>query len=120
MKEKIDISEFGGMLHWCFSNFGSSTYQKRLPRVKIDNMILAKGQFCGGENVITINVKAHRSYLDLCDTFIHEYIHYLQNMENYNMYFEKHRKTYKTHPYEISANNKANLYKKELRKWMKG
>ena len=41
-------------------------------------------------------------------TFIHEYTHYMQNIEDmYDVYYEKYGHKYENHPYEIRARKVA-------------
>jgi hypothetical protein len=103
------------MFDWCKKKFGESKYNSpfsiKISRKNND----VHGRYYDDLNFIQINIKQHKSFIDLCDTIIHEYTHYLQNMSMYDHYFSKHSRNYDNHPYEISANKKARMYCKELR-----
>jgi len=103
------------MFDWCKSKFGESKFNNDFD-VKISRKEKGKyGCYIDDLDIIQINLNVHKSLIELCDTVIHEYTHYLQNMVMYDKYFLKHNRNYNNHPYEISANNKAKKYRKELR-----
>ena len=105
------------MFLWCKNKFGVSKFQKEFPKIVVDrtNKDVFGCYYCK-KNVITIVLKPHKSVVDLCNTIIHEYTHYLQDMNMYDKYYFKYNRNYDNHPYEISANNKAYKYEKELKK----
>jgi hypothetical protein len=76
------------------------------------------GAYNHEKNVIYIFLKNAKSLLDVCDTFIHEYTHYKQNIKMYDSYFRKYSYNYDNHPYEKAANRKANNYKYECRRYV--
>lgn len=113
----INRNDILTMYMWCKEKFGISKYQKGFPKIVINRTCKKEfGLYYGDKNIIVINLKAHKSVIDLCNTVIHEYTHYLQNMEMYDEYFCKYNRNYNNHPYEISANNKAYKHEKALKK----
>jgi hypothetical protein len=94
---------------WCKKRYGRSKYNGRYPDV-----VFRKGKYHNGEDwayydevdkCIYINRDKHENVLDLVDTMIHEYTHYLQNMYHYQIigkYTDHHN-----HPMEIEAENMA-------------
>jgi len=103
------------MFEWCKSKFGESKFNNdfdvKISRVERDKY----GCYLDDLDTIQINLNAHKSLIELCDTVIHEHTHYLQNMVMYDKYFLKHNRNYDNHPYEISADNKAKKHRKSLR-----
>jgi hypothetical protein len=103
------------MFKWCKQKFGKSKFNPKF-EVKVSHKCKDKyGVYKDDKDIITIYLNTHKSLIELCDTVIHEYTHYLQNMYMYDVYFFKYSRNYYNHPYEISANNKAAKYKKVLR-----
>jgi hypothetical protein len=115
MIENIKRNHVVWMFDWCKSRFGTSKFNNMF-EVKVSRTDKSKyGCYLDDLDIIQVNLNAHKSLIELCDTVIHEYTHYLQNMYMYTQYFLKHNKSYNSHPYEISADNKAKKYRKELR-----
>jgi hypothetical protein len=95
--------------NWCKKRYGRSKYNGRYPEV-----VFRKGDYYDGEEwgyydeidkCIYINRDKHETLLDLVDTMIHEYTHYLQNMYHYQIlakYLDHHE-----HPMEIAAEETA-------------
>jgi hypothetical protein len=103
------------MFDWCYNNLGQSKFNHKFKVVISRKKEDVFGQYVIGKDIIRINIKNHKSLLDICDTVIHEYTHYLQNMEMYTTYVYKYNRNYSNHPYEVSAVKKALKYKKKLR-----
>lgn len=107
------------MFDWCKEKFGKSKFNPdftvKICRTKTDRY----GCYYDLDNYIEICPNVHDSLLNLCDTVIHEYTHYLQNMVMYDNYFLKHKRNYDNHPYEIAADKKGKKFRKELRKAFK-
>jgi hypothetical protein len=103
------------MFNWCEQKFGKSKFNNDF-KVKISRTCWEDyGEYdCDGK-VIQVNLLPHKSFIELCDTIIHEYTHYLQNIYMYEVYLKKYSRNYDNHPYEISADNKAKKYRKNLR-----
>ena len=116
MNNSINRKHIVWMFGWCKAKFGESKFNPNF-HVKVSRKEKDKlGCYIDDQGIIQVNLNAHKSLLDLCDTVIHEYTHYLQDMSMYTTYFLKYNKNYNNHPYEISANNKAKKWKKELRR----
>lgn len=111
------------MINWCSQKFGISRFAL-YPALYI-NRTERKfyGQYNPYKNRIQINLKKHKSLIHLCGTIIHEYTHYLQDMEKYNVYLYEFNRTYSNHPYEVTAQHREIKYSKELKsaftKWKK-
>jgi hypothetical protein len=106
------------MYWWCVFSFGKSKYNEELPKLTVNRTITDKfGFYDPSNNIITVCLKPHTSIANLCNTVIHEYVHYLQNMQMYDVYMIKYKRSYENHPYEISANNKAKKYEKKLKEF---
>lgn len=103
------------MLSWCIQKYGPSKYANvNTLLIEIDTEIAWLGQYLGQKNTILVNPKMHRSLVSWCETIIHEYTHFQQDMHKYHEY----RNRYDKHPYEIACNNRANRDKFEARKWL--
>jgi Zn-dependent peptidase ImmA (M78 family) len=104
-------------LEWCKKKYGLSKYKDAYPALVFREKYQPKdkpnlmGEYYWEKNKIFIYKKSHLDFedpvLELIFTMIHEYKHYLQNMDNYNTYFDKYYYTYKTHPYERTCNRFA-------------
>ena len=105
-------------LDWCLDTYGFSKHQDDVPWLDfVEDDLGMMGEYVADENSLIIYPNHIHTYDDLIETIIHEYQHYLQSptwMERYyNMGYD-----YKTHPYEIQAENIAkrdkNLCKKQI------
>jgi hypothetical protein len=88
---------------WCIDNLGVSKYHKSLPKVVLSNKLSTDcyGQFIFETNTITIYVKKCKSFKLFVSTLIHEYVHHLQDLANYNI---------ETDDIETEAINAENKY----------
>ena len=103
------------MFDWCKEKFGESKFNNDFS-VKISRTDKSKfGCYLDDLDTIQVNLTMHKSLIELCDTVIHEFTHYLQDMGMYDVYFDKYNRNYNNHPYEISADNKAKKWRKDLR-----
>lgn len=103
------------MFDWCKEKFGESKFNNDFS-VKISRTDKSKfGCYLDDLDTIQVNLNMHKSLIELCDTVIHEFTHYLQDMGMYDVYFDKYNRNYNNHPYEISADNKAKKWRKDLR-----
>ncbi len=103
------------MFDWCKEKFGESKFNDDFG-VKISRTDKSKyGCYLDDLDTIQVNLTMHKSLIELCDTVIHEFTHYLQDMRMYDVYFDKYNRNYNNHPYEISADNKAKRWRKDLR-----
>lgn len=107
------------MLDYCKEKWGMSAYQNSFPKLRVYTSNPMSGRELSGTynpetNLICIYLNNHPSVLELCDTIIHEYTHYLQNIEGmYEKYMTVYYRTYDNHPYEITARNRGAKYKWE-------
>ena len=103
------------MFDWCKAKFGESKFNDDFS-VKVSRTDKSKyGCYLDDLDTIQVNLTMHKSLIELCDTVIHEFTHYLQDMGMYDVYFDKYNRNYNNHPYEISADNKAKRWRKDLR-----
>ena len=72
------------------------------------------GYFDRDKNLININVKSHKTLVSICDTVIHEFVHWLQNLKYYHRYEKKYG--YDNNPYELEAITVAKQLKFKLKK----
>ena len=111
----IKINHIVWMFDWCRDKFGESKFNNDFS-VKISRTDKSKfGCYLDDLDTIQVNLTMHKSLIELCDTVIHEFTHYLQDMGMYDVYFDKYNRNYNNHPYEISADNKAKKWRKDLR-----
>lgn len=110
------------MLQYCKDKWGKSKFQKKYPELVIHRETIKEGNpdwdisgfYCEKTNTIHIYPRHHNNYLEMCDTIIHEYTHYLQNIQGmYMRYMETWSYNYHNHPYEKVANNRAEKFKCE-------
>jgi hypothetical protein len=111
--EKVDRKFVNSIFDYCISQFGYSKYQRVLPRLILYNRpCRSEPENCGyydySKNVICIFKPSHRSCLDLVNTIVHEYVHYLQSEKKYYKLEKKHE--YKDHPFEVEAYEIANKH----------
>ncbi len=120
-KQKREACNFAYM--WCVSNLKKSKYHSGIPRLFIrtkKNNSSLKGYFKVSKNLITVYPENHSTILDLCETIIHEWKHYQQNIASmYDKYEVVYRRKGRNHPYEITAESYAKKHAKECRDWIK-
>jgi hypothetical protein len=103
---------------WCKTKYGKSKYRRAYPKLRFRSTArknkyigLLKGEYYYKSNEIFVYAELHYyeedPLLDVINTIIHEYKHFLQNMNNYDMYFNKYYYSYESHPYEITCNRFA-------------
>ena len=103
------------MFDWCKAKFGESKFNNDFS-VRVSYKDKSKfGCYLDDLDTIQVNLGTHKSLIELCDTVIHEFTHYQQDMAMYDMYFLKYNRNYNNHPYEISADKKAKKWRKDLR-----
>jgi len=96
-------------LMYSIAKFGVHKY-KKVPKVSVINNPDDKfyGMFDCGTNKIVINRAYATNVKLLVQTLLHEYTHYLQNM---NTYIQLYKKVgYDKHPFEVDARNSEKLY----------
>lgn len=108
------------MVEFCKLKWGKSMYHKDFPRVRVYHSSNGKcGHFNYEKNILCVFISTHSNWVEVCDTVIHEYTHYLQDMEGmYETYMTKYYRSYDNHPYEITARNRGEKYKWECLKYI--
>lgn len=108
------------ILNHCVNTFGLSKYHDSKPKLicyqsykYINSANTHKGYYNPLTNTIHIYLLQHNSTLQLCNTIIHEYKHYKQNLNNYHKY------PYNKNPYEKQANQTAKKYQHSINKKLK-
>lgn len=97
---------------WCKTNLGTKN-SKPAPRIvfytkkKYDGWL---GMYDWDDNIIEVNRDGHRSVLDICDTMIHEWSHYLQPYRQFSKRDE--HMDYNENPYEQEAEHRASIWKR--------
>jgi hypothetical protein len=92
---------------WCYNNLGFRTDVKNTPAVEWtyqDHDMQRHrvfGYYHPDDNYIELRIKGHRTWVNLSNTIIHEWIHYLQPPAWYTRYYNSY--TYASHPYEVLA-----------------
>jgi len=104
------------MIDWCYQTLGHSKFHPPFKlRVYIqDKQMPDFGYFDRDKNLININVKSHKTLVSICDTVIHEFVHWLQNLKYYHRYEKKYG--YDNNPYELEAITVAKQLKFKLKK----
>jgi hypothetical protein len=90
-------------LEWCIENFGD--FNKTRPYIFIDNNAKGMGWFKiypDDSSVIGINPKKCRTYIEVVDTVIHEYVHFTQFKTFWDL-LEYGKYKYKESPHEHDA-----------------
>jgi len=102
-------------VQWCQEKWGVSKFKRNLPTLYMSNSKnpINFGLYYLKGNRIVVYINAHKTALDIFSTIIHEYTHYLQDM---NKYVNYKNKNYNKHPYEITAYNREKKFKWELKK----
>jgi len=105
------------VMDWCVDVFGKSSFMRKIPSFRLIKKRKWdwRGEYNPENNTITIVLLSHSSVVDVIDTVIHEFSHYRQDMVMYDIYTDVHRRSYEKHPYEISANNKAEKYREQCK-----
>ena len=95
-------------LDWCKKNLGKSKYFSiRKLKLRIDNYMPYLGQFDISKNIIYVNPGRHKNRIELAETIIHEYVHFLQNPKLYDRLWRVDFKDYFDHPHEREAEDVA-------------
>ena len=117
---KITRREVALAVEFCINTLGVSKYSPLPPNlvyiVSIKINATDRGCYDSETNRILVYRRKHRSVVDLADTVIHEYTHYLQDMEKYTELAKDF--SYREHPYEIEAIENAKKYRWECRRFM--
>lgn len=116
MIDAINIRTAILLVEWCTQKYGPSKFANiETLTIEIDDSLIYYGEYDQEDNVIILNRKRHRSLLSWCNTIIHEYTHFTQNMTKYQEY----RNSYEKHPYEITANRRSDKDMLEARRWLR-
>lgn len=103
------------LLEWCVNQYGPSKYADLdTLKIRLSSKLEFFGEYCPEENEIILNPKKHRSLVEWCSTFIHEYTHFRQNMSRYSQV----KKSYDENPYEIESNLIGERDKFLARRWL--
>ena len=117
---KKDDSIIENYLHnnvlWCKRNLGYTQNIKNTPRIywsyydlDIESVGYSTfGYYSFDKNTIHIKITGHRTWVQLSNTVIHEWVHYLQSHIWYSRYSNMYE--YEENPYEIEACNYANIF----------
>jgi hypothetical protein len=94
---------------YAITKFGVHKY-KKVPKVSVINNPEFKcyGMFDCGTNKIVVNRAISNNVKLVIQTLLHEYTHYLQNMNTYMQLYKK--VGYEKHPYELDAQKSEKLY----------
>lgn len=106
---------------WCLTNLKRSKYKKEEPKIIIRKSKNKnyKGYYSQEKNLMVIFIDNHNCILDLCETVIHEWKHYQQNIEKmYNKYIKVYRRNFKNHPYEVTAERFSKKHGANCKKWV--
>lgn len=66
------------------------------------------GEYCSGNNWLTINLHNCVSIKDIITTTIHEYVHFCQDLKDYGKMSKK--MGYENNPYEVEARDNEKYY----------
>ena len=107
-------------IKWCYDKWGFSLYNPyyQIPR-EIPKLVIktgkskTRGTFNPENNTIIVYKNANPCAVNYLSTILHEYTHYLQDMEEYNLYLDM---SHDAHPYEIIAYEIESNHKRELKK----
>lgn len=103
-KKTISKEEMFFILTWCKRKLGRSKYFSiRKLKLVVDNRIKFLGHFDIDNNIISINPSRHKNILELVETIIHEYVHFLQNPKEYDRLSKMVYRDYFDHPHEKEA-----------------
>jgi|LauGreDrversion4_2_1035121.scaffolds.fasta_scaffold68928_5 hypothetical protein len=107
---------------WCKENLPVSRYHDNFPKMVLSNQNdkFFRGYYKDEKNLIGVYLKNNRSKKELCETIIHEWKHYQQNIyEMYDRYIVYYGYETNNHPYEISAEKYAKKHAEKCLNWLK-
>jgi Zn-dependent peptidase ImmA (M78 family) len=116
IKEKYAIHA----LEWCYVHFGICKRKKRNiilelnPKKKFKKRSVYFGNYCFYQNKLTIYLNNCETLLDIVQTVIHEYTHYLQSRTKYEYYLKVY--SYSANPLEKEAKYNELKYGKKCLK----
>lgn len=105
---------------WCLMNLKRSKYHESVPKIiiKSGQSERFRGYFNNRKNIICIFLGNHKNFDDICQTVIHEWKHYQQNLKMYDRYITLYGRNFKNHPYEKVAENFAIKNFEECGEWV--
>ena len=115
-------------IKWCNANLGVNnrrknklTYSVIVQSPKIVKVMNAEamGMFNPKFNKLIVFHNNNDTVMEMVQTTIHEYTHYLQPIAKYYNFFNKNY-GYKDNPFEVQAFNNEKIYYKECWKSIKG
>jgi hypothetical protein len=96
---RIDRKKVLLILEWCKKKFGKSKYWEYYPFLRVYK---TKGIYCDNdgdgrygqclEGTITVFLGRHKTVLEVCNTVIHEYKHYLLSDDNFYLKLKELKK----------------------------
>jgi len=101
-------------LNWCHNYFGKCKRKKRKlllklsPKLKRKKRSIYFGEYSFYQNTLTVYLNNCKTLLDVVETVIHEYTHYLQPRTKYEYYLNVY--SYTTNPFEIEAKSNEKIY----------
>jgi len=115
---KIQKKWSKAIFQWCKKNLGESRYHDCYPKMITRNVRddFYKGYYKNEKNLIYIYLKNNKTKIDLCETIIHEWKHYKQNVEG--MWDRYTNVEPRDHPYEIQAEKYAKRHAEKCLKWV--
>lgn len=103
------------VVYWCVQNLGVPKGNNKIPGIVVRYVKQDKflGLYCSARKEIIIYIKAHEDLLQLTNTVIHEYDHFLRirnvnDQKNYNKVLNEIG--YDKHPLEIYARETADKH----------
>jgi hypothetical protein len=121
-KNDINRKVIKTALEYCVKTFGLSQFNGSIPSIIIKRGRLEGDEKCRGFYDVSINTIvifhiAHTSFIDVVNTVIHEYTHYLQDLGLYSILYRSFG--YWDHPQEIEADKTAKEYQWRCKNYIK-
>jgi hypothetical protein len=121
-KNDINRKVIKTALRYCVETFGLSKFNGPVPNIIVKRSRLVGDERCRGFYDVSINTIvifpiAHISFIDVVNTVIHEYTHYLQDLGLYNILYRSFG--YWDHPQEIEADKIATEYQWSCKHYIK-
>jgi hypothetical protein len=121
-KNDINRKVIKTALEYCVETFGLSKYNGPIPniiikRTRVKDDKRCRGQYDSTNNTIIVIPVAHSSFIDVINTIIHEYTHYLQDLGIYSILYRSFG--YWDHPQEIEADKIATEYQWRCKNYIK-
>lgn len=115
MTKNVNRKSANLLLEWCINQYGPSKFADLdTLTLRLTSKLEFMGEYCPIDNRISLNPEKHRSLIEWCSTFIHEYTHFRQNMDKYS----RVKVSYEKNPYEIESNSISERDKFAARLWV--